>query len=54
MSRRVDVKAILRSENRRFIIAGAVVFILAVEGRDITMEQALRLVDGLVEGRQRS
>ena len=43
---RPDVKAIMRNPaQRRRLLAGAVKFIQAVEGRDITLERALEGVD---------
>jgi len=43
---RHNIKAILcDTQQRRLLLAGAVQFIQAVEGRDITMERALEVVD---------
>lgn len=43
---RIDVKAILRDANqRRHLLADAVRFIQAVEGRDLSYEEALHVID---------
>jgi hypothetical protein len=46
--RRLDMKTLLRDPVlRRELMATSLIFIQAVEGRDLTMDQALNVVDSI-------
>jgi len=44
--KRVDIRKILQDpEKRRLMMAGAIRFIQAIEGRDLTVEESLAVYD---------
>jgi hypothetical protein len=51
LRKRFDIKSILRDAAlRRDLMARSLIFIQAVEGRDISMEEALDVVDRVSDG----